>query len=670
MQSRDKMSLYLNLNLFVMKKLSFIFLSILIIVFSNLKAEAQIFTLKSPDNSIEISIIIENDIHYAVKLNGQQILDYSKISLTVDDKELGALPKIKELVHDEKCDSLYPVVPVKSSMIIENYKSLMFVFKGKFNIEFRAYNEGVAYRFKTDFNKEIKINKERSDFGFPDDFNTYFPEETSFYSHNERYYKNYKISEIKEEQFCSLPMLVEAKNGVKLVITESDLDDYPGMWLKPSSGLYELSGIFPFYPKKVVQENDRNVKVTERENYLALTKGKRTFPWRIIAVSRTDDELITNQLTYLLAKPIQISDPSWIKPGKVAWDWWNFNNIYGVDFKAGVNTKTYKYYIDFAAKYGIEYIIMDEGWYELGDLSKVVPEINMEEITTYAKSKNVGVILWVIWKTLDDQLEETLAQFDKWGIKGIKVDFMQRDDQWMVNYYAKIARIAAEHKLLVDYHGSYKPTGLRRAYPNVLTREGVRGLEQNKWADTQTPTHNVTIPFIRMLAGPMDYTPGAMVNAQPNNFDISWNRPMSMGTRCHQIAMYVIYESPLQMLADNPSNYIKEEETTKFIAKIPTVWDETKVLKATLGEVITIARRKNNNWYIGAMTNLDARKFEIDLSFLNEGKYQMQVFRDGPNAHRYASDYRTITRSVKRIDKLNLELAPGGGWAAILTPEK
>ncbi len=643
---------------------------ILILALTNFSAKAQVFKLQSPDNSIEVSIIIENDIHYEIKLNGQSILDYSRISLHVDKEgELGKMPELKETIRDEIRQILHPVLAVKSSEIINHYNSIEFNFKKKYSIEFRAFNEGVAYRFKTNFKRDIKILSEEAGFSFPNDFMTYFPEEVSFHSHNERYYKNYKISEIKDEQYCSLPMMVQAQGDAKVVITETDLEDYPGMWLKPSSGLYEFNGILPAYPKKVVQENDRSVKVTEREDYLAITKGTRTFPWRVIAIAKTDAELITNQLSYILAKPQQIADASWIKPGKVAWDWWNFNNIYGVDFEAGINTKTYKYYIDFAAKFGIEYIIMDEGWYELGDLSKVVPEIDMEEITSYAKSKGVGVILWVIWKTLDDQLEETLTQFQKWGIKGIKVDFMQRDDQWMVNYYHRIAKAAAEHQLLVDFHGNYKPSGLRRAYPNVLTREGVRGLEHNKWADTQTPTHNVTIPFIRMLAGPMDYTPGAMVNAQPENFNISWNRPMSMGTRCHQIAMYVVFESPLQMLADNPSNYLREEETTRFIAKIPTVWDETKVLKAKIGEVIAIARRKGNKWYIGAMSNLDSRKFEIELSFLGKQKYQAQIFRDGPNAHRFASDYRMTNRTINQSDVLKLELAPGGGWAAILSPE-
>lgn len=653
-----------------MKKTTFLLVIIFWTLVSATAVQAQVYNLKSPDNSIEVSVIIENDIRYSIKVDGKNVLDYSRISLAVDEKVLGKLPVVVQVIRDDHNEILKPVVEVKSAEIIDNYRSLEFVFKEKFRIEFRAYNEGVAYRFKTNFKNEIKIKSEEAVFSFSNDFMTYFPEETSFHSHNERYYKNYKISEITEEKFCSLPMLAEAENGVKLVITETDLTDYPGMWLKPSNGKFELSGIFPAYPKEVAQENDRSVKVVEREDYLAITKGKRTFPWRIVAIAKSDADLITNQLTYILAKPSQIEDPSWIKPGKVAWDWWNFNNVYGVDFNAGVNTLTYKYYIDFAAEYGIEYIIMDEGWYVLGDLSKIVPEINMDEITAYAKSKGVGVILWVVWKTLDDQLEESLAQFDKWGIKGIKVDFMQRDDQWMVNYYEKIARAAAEHHLLVDFHGSYKPAGLRRAFPNVITREGLRGLEHNKWADTQTPTHNVTIPFIRMLAGPMDYTPGAMVNAQPKNFHISWNRPMSMGTRCHQMAMYVVFESPLQMLADNPSNYMKEDECTRFISKIPTVWDETKVLKAKIGEVVAIARRNGNDWYIGAMSNMDPRSIQVDFSFLPEGKYKVQIFQDGKNAHRYASDYKTFNGFVSKDDLFTVELAPGGGWAAILTPEK
>jgi alpha-glucosidase len=462
---------------------------------------------------------------------------------------------------------------------------------------------------------------------------------------------------------------VEARNGIKIAITETDLEDYPGMWLTGSGKDY-LQATFPAIPKKLQMKKDRHEIAVERHPYIAKTKGARTFPWRILAISRSDGELVTNQLSYLLALPTELKDTSWIRPGKVAWDWWNANNLYGVDFKAGVNTETYKYYIDFAAQYGIEYIILDEGWYPLGDLLSLSPGIDMEAIMGHAREKNVGVILWVIWKTLDNQLEEALDLFEKWGVQGIKVDFMQRDDQIMVNYYHKIAREAAKRKLMVDFHGSYKPSGLRRAYPNVITREGVRGLEQNKWSDKLTPAHNVTIPFIRMLAGPMDYTPGAMRNAQKENFRSIFNRPMSMGTRCHQLAMYVIYESPLQMLADSPSNYLKEPECTSFIAKIPTTWDDTVVLHAKVGQYIALARRNGDHWFVGAMTNGEARQLSIDLSFLGTGAFTAEIMSDGINAHRAAVDYKRQQLELTPSHTLTAALAPGGGWATIIRPEK
>ena len=371
-------------------------------------------------------------------------------------------------------------------------------------------------------------------------------------------------------------------------------------------------------------------------------------------------------MVYKLAKPLQLTDTSWIKPGKVAWDWWNANNVYGVDFRAGINTETYKYYIDFAAKYGLEYIILDEGWYVLGDLMKVVEGMDMEALFRYAKSKNVGIIPWVIWKTLDDQLTEAMDQFEKWGAKGLKVDFMQRDDQWMVNYYDKIAKEGAKRHMLIDFHGSFKPTGLRRAYPNVITREGVRGLENCKWGTAANPEYNVTIPFIRMVAGPMDYTPGAMINAQKRDFQAIFNRPMSLGTRCHQLAMYVVYESPLQMLADSPSNYLKEPECMEFLAKVPTVWDETKVLDAKVADYLLIARKSGSEWYVGAMTDWTGRELTVDFSFLGPGQHSIEIYKDGINADRHGNDYKKETSKVSASDTMKIKLAPGGGWAAII----
>jgi alpha-glucosidase len=448
-----------------------------------------------------------------------------------------------------------------------------------------------------------------------------------------------------------------------VAITEADLLDYPGMYLTGTRGP-GLSALFPAVALKEQKVDDRTVRVTERADYIAQTTGPRSFPWRVLVIAGKDSDLIENETVYKLATPCKLTNISWIRPGKVAWDWWNANNIYGVDFRAGVNTETYKYYIDFASRYGIEYIILDEGWYPLGNLLANSPGMDVDELFRYAKKKGVGIIPWVTWKTLEDQLQPALERFAKWGAVGIKVDFMQRDDQGMVNYYEKIAQEAAKRHLLVDFHGAYKPTGLRRTYPNVITSEGVKGLEHNKWSTDVTPEHNVTLPFLRMLAGPMDYTPGAMLNAQQKHFAICFDRPMSQGTRCHQLAMYVVYESPVQMLADNPSNYLREAECMEFLAKVPSVWDETRALDAKVADYVLVARRSGKEWYVGAMTDWTGRALTADLSFLGKGSYTAQIYQDGVNADRYAGDYKKVSRTVTAKDKLQIQLAPGGGWAA------
>ncbi|NQV32035.1 MAG: glycoside hydrolase family 97 catalytic domain-containing protein, partial [Phycisphaeraceae bacterium] len=370
---------------------------------------------------------------------------------------------------------------------------------------------------------------------------------------------------------------------------------------------------------------------------------------------------------YKLSTPCKLKDTAWIKPGKVAWDWWNACNVFGVDFKSGVNTETYKYYIDFASKYGLEYIILDEGWYKLGDLLDVVPEMDMEELFAYARKKKVGIILWVVWKTLEDQLVPALDQFEKWGAKGIKIDFMQRDDQWMVQFYERVAIETAKRHMMVDYHGSYSPKGLRRAYPNVISREGVKGLENCKWSADITPEHCVTLPFTRMVAGPMDFTPGAMINAQEKNYQAVFDRPMSMGTRCQQLAMYVIYESPLQMLSDTPTHYYREPDCMAFLSKVPSVWDETVALDARVADYALMARRSGKTWYVGAMTDGTARELTVDLSFLDKGRYKADIYQDGPNAGRYGQDFKRVKQRVTASDKLTIQLAPGGGWVACLT---
>jgi alpha-glucosidase len=452
-----------------------------------------------------------------------------------------------------------------------------------------------------------------------------------------------------------------------MLISESDLVDYPGLWLEGTGG-NGLKGLFPAYVLHDSLKNDRDAVPVRRADYLALTNGTRSFPWRILAIADRDADLITNDLVFLLSQPNQLPDVSWIKPGKVAWDWWNANNIYGVDFKAGINTETYKYYIDFAAQYGIEYVILDEGWYKLGDLLAVEPAVDVPAIVVHGQKKKVDIILWVIWKTLLDQLAPALDQFAAWGIKGIKVDFMQRDDQWMVNTYWQIAREAAKRKLLVDFHGAYKPAGLNRAYPNVLTSEGVRGLENSKWSSDITPRHCVTLPFTRMVAGPMDFTPGAMLNLPASSFKPMFTTPASIGTRCHQLAMYVVYESPLQMLSDSPTQYLREKECMEFLGPVPSVWEQTVALDGKVAEYILVARRHGDTWYIGAMTNETDRTLSADLSFLGSGTFTAELWQDGPNAHRHGNDFRRSTVKVTKDTRLEIPLAPGGGWVARIRP--
>ena len=458
--------------------------------------------------------------------------------------------------------------------------------------------------------------------------------------------------------------------GPRLIVTEANLQDYAGLFVVGDSTAGAegvLRGAFAKAPlaEAVQGDDERNFFPAERADYIARTAGARPFPWRVVIVAESDADLLENQLVYQLAPELQLEETDWIAPGKVAWDWYNANVLYGVDFEAGLNTQTYKYYIDFAAQYGLEYVILDEGWYELGDLLTVNEAIDMEELVRYAEEKEVGLILWMVWKTLDRQMEEALDQFADWGVRGIKVDFMQRDDQDVVGFYWRTAREAAERELLVDFHGNYKPTGLRRAYPNVITREGVNGLEQNKWSALLTPEHNVTIPFTRMVAGPIDYTPGAMVNAQPANFAARFERPMSLGTRAHQLAMYVVFESPLQMLADSPSHYLRDPDVMDFLGPVPTVWDETRPLQAKIGDYVAVARRHGDTWYLGAMSDGEARTLEVDLSFLEEGPgYQMTAWADGPNAARYAEDYQVQTHTVAAGESLTIEMAPGGGFAA------
>jgi len=623
------------------------------------------FTLRSPDDRIEVQIHVANRITYDVALNGKPLLKDSSLSINIAGKTIGENPQLKSSRKNSVDKMLEPVVRQKFAKIRERYNELHLDFDGGYAVVFRAYPEGVAYRIETSLGGEnVKVFSEDSTFRFVSDFSAFYPEEESMFSHNERKYLPRPLKEITDRTFATLPAVVDA-NGVKIAVAESDVEEYPGLWLR-GTGDNALSATFEHYPLKETLEKDRDFKVTEAADYIAVTKGTRTFPWRVVGIAERDRDLISNSLIWLLEKPSQLTDVSWIKPGKVAWDWWNYNNIYGVDFKAGINTQTYKYYVDFAAQNHLDYIILDEGWYKLGNVLEVVPEINMEELTAYAKQKNVGVILWVIWKSLADQMQSALDQYAKWGVKGIKVDFMQRNDQLLMNFYHQLSAECAKRKMLVDFHGAQRPASLTRTWPNLIGAEGVRGMEWSKWSAEAEPAHNVTLPFTRMFLGPMDYTPGAMLNAQKDMFAPIMKRPMALGTRCHQLAMYVVYESPLQMLSDSPANYEREPESLEFLRTIPSTWDETVPLDGKISEHVVVARRNGKDWYVGAMTNWTERDIEIDLSFLPAGNFTMDAYQDGINADRMASDYKKTTSQVSKSTKLKVHLAPGGGYAARL----
>ena len=629
---------------------------------------AQSYTLLSPDGKTALEIAIGDSTTYSVYFNGVQIILPSSISMETESKgTFGHYASVRKVERRSVDRVVHPVIKQKSAEIHEAFNEIRIQFKGKYSLCFRVFDEGLAYRWESDLNDMITIKNETINFTFAGNHHVWFPEEESMFSHQEREYLYLPLEEITNERFSSIPVLVDIAGGPKLAITESDLQQYPGFYIRGGAGAHALAAMFPAVVTGEELKRDRDLVPTQRAGHIAYVNGERTFPWRIVGIAPDDGHLITNQMVFLLSEECRIEDPSWIRPGKVAWDWWNYNNIYKVDFEAGINTETYKHYIDFASEYGIEYIILDEGWYELGDLTKINPGIDMPALLEYGKQKNVGIILWVVWKTLDDQLGEVMPMFSEWGIAGLKVDFMQRDDQWMVEYYWRIAEEAAKRKMLVDFHGSYKPAGLHRTYPNVITREGVRGLEWNKWSDKATPEGAVTIPFIRMFAGPMDYTPGAMQNATKVDFQPHFSNPMSQGTRAHQLAEYVVFESPLQMLADNPTHYRAEAECMQFLAEVPTVWDETIVLDARVGDYVVVARRFGYQWYIGAMTDWDARDVEVDLSFLGDLKYEAVIYKDGLNAHRNARDYDRDSMIVDKNTRLKIKMAPGGGWTAVLS---
>jgi len=635
---------------------------------------AKDYTLISPDKNNSVKITIGQSISWSVFRNKETLIKQSPMSLTLGNgKKLGNNPIVIKSHLKSVNQTITAIIPVRNKIIPEIFNELKLEMKDGYTIEFRAYNDGVAYRFVTALgDQSVEIKNEEVVFNFTENCQIYLPKESDpeFQSHYEGAFNSMKVEEINPKQYGYLPLYVATNAGTKMVITESDLKDYPNLFLFGTGG----KSLIGNFPKSVLETKPTgNIHlddiIVKKADYHAKTSGNRTYPWRVVMISPTDKGLLETELVYKLAKPNVLKETAWIKPGKIAWDWWNDNSIYGVNFKAGINTETYKYFIDFASEYGLQYIILDEGWSKsTTNFIEAKPELDVQEILKYGKSKNVGIILWILWKPMDQDMDAILDKYAQWGVKGVKVDFMARADQYVVNFYEKMAKAAAKRKLLVDFHGAFKPVGLNREYPNVLNYEGVKGLEQSKWDTLISPVHDTTIPFIRMAAGPMDYTPGAMLNSNKGDFHISYNTPMSMGTRAHQAAMYVIYDAPLQMLCDNPTNYRREPVYIKYISRFPTTWDKTVALEGKIGAFAVVARKNGNNWYIGGMTNWDARKFNIPLNFLDGKKYKIEILKDGINVGKQASDYQIISKEVNKGEMLTVDMSSGGGYTAILTP--
>ena len=656
-----------------MKPIKLILLSLLLLLSLTAAAKSKSYDLASPDGRLVVCVSTDDmSVGYYILRDGTMLLRPSHIDITYTQGNVAidalTVRKADRRTVDETVASPF----TRQSSMRNHFNELILRFKEGLSLVFRAYDEGVAYRFVWE-GKPGRVNKEVVGYNFDGDWEVTAPyvsqfdslrHEVQYSSSFENQYTRTALTELDPRRLCFLPLMVHCDGGVKVCLTESALLDYPGLYLHGTGKGGLLIGEHAPLPRRVEQGGHNNLQllVRDREDYIARMDRSKVFPWRIVMVG-SDTEIAMNNLSYLLAEPSRVDDISWIKPGKVAWDWWNCFNISGVDFLAGINNDTYKHYIDFASKYGIEYVILDEGWAVNGeaDLFKVVPEIDLPMLVQYAKERGVGIILWAGYFAFERDMERVCHHYSEMGVRGFKIDFMDRDDQLAVDFYRRAAEMCARYHLMVDFHGAFKPAGFTRTYPNVLNFEGVFGLEQMKWAPTTVDQmqYDTEIPFIRQAAGPMDYTQGAMINGGRWNYHPCWMEPMSQGTRCHQLALYIVLESPLNMLCDSPTLYDREPDYTRFVAGIPTVWDETRVLQGQVGEYIVTARRKGNTWYIGGITNWTERDIEIDLSPF--GSAPSTLFSDGVNAHRRGSDYILSTLDP-HLSSLKIHLAPGGGF--------
>jgi alpha-glucosidase len=625
----------------------------------------QSYSLYSPDSSIRLEIKTKEKLSWHLYSGKEFLAQSSDVDLQLkDQKKLSDKLVVSSHRYTRSNETIIVPIPYRRKMIADKYNQLELIFKEPFSIQFRLYNDGMAYRIGTKFKDSIIIEKENALFEVEANAAIWFAHIDKrqnvdrFHTSFEAIYAKQNLSAISDTMLTYAPVTVSLTNGYHLAISDAGLFDYPGMFLqKKGDG---LQGVFaPFATKEKLMEGEfPQYVVTERADYIAKTKGTRMLPWRAVLIAKKDIDLPTNDLLYILGDRSQVDDVSWIKYGKGTDEWITGINLFNIPFKAGLNTVTYKYYIDFAKRFGFDQVMLDAGWSDVKDLFKINPDIDMNELVVYAKQNNIRLMLWTLCSTLDKQLDSALKQFNKWGIASIMTDFMDRDDQKMVNFYHRIAKACAENKISIMFHGAFPPKGFNRTWPNAITQEGVLGAEWNIWSELATPDHNVAIAYTRMLAGPLDYEPGLLLNAQKDQFRPIGKNPMSIGTRCHQLAMFAVYDSPLQIFSGNISQGLKEPEFMQLLGNIPTTWDETKILQGKVGEYIVTARKKGNDWYIAALNNSVPRDITMQLDFLIDGNYKTTICKDGLNAHNYGADYELVEKTFQKNEPVTIHLAP------------
>lgn len=650
-----------------MKTIKLVTCLFLLLGISTAYSQQKKFELLSPNGEIKVSVALEDKIYYSINIQNEEIAAKNHLALILKNETLGLNPKVTGSKTGKVKEEIKPVVPLKFSTVSNQYNYLVLNFKGDYAVEFRAFDDGISYRFITAKKGEIEVLNEDFAVNFPDNYLLHVQQPGGFKTAYEEVYSQTTVKDWKpSDKMSVLPVLADSQKQYKILISESDLSDYPCMFLKGTGK--SITAVFPKTPLEFGPDGDRSLKILKEANYIAKTKGTRNFPWRYFVITKNDKQLIENTMTLKLAPKSEQKDTAWIKPGQASWEWWNGATPYGpdVNFVSGYNLDTYKYYIDFASKFGIKYIIMDEGWANsTEDPYSANTNVNVHELIKYGKEKNVGIVLWLTWLTVDKNMG-VFKTFKEWGIAGVKIDFMDRSDQVMVNYYENVAKEAAKYQILVDFHGAFKPAGLEYKYPNLISYEGVRGMEQ---MDGCKPDNSLYLPFMRNAVGPMDYTPGAMISMQPEVYRSERPNSASIGTRAYQLALFVVFESGLQMLADNPTNYYREKECTDFITSVPTTWDETKALEAKAGQYAIVAKRKGTKWFIGGITNNaeKQRNFKLNLDFLKARKtYKVTSFEDGINAGYQAMDYRKKNYTITSKDAIDVKMVKNGGWAAVL----